>query len=137
MSNPHLFEGEMDNSFQHVKNLLQPGYNISLSEMERSNINKCRAYLDDKLSRADDLYYGINTGFGFLQNVKIDKTQLMQLQRNLLQSHACGMGDEVPASIVKLMMALKIKSLCYGYSAIHLKTVERLVEMFNCDVFDI
>ena len=46
----------------------------------------------------------------YLQNIKIDKTQLQQLQSNLIQSHACGMGEEVPLDIVKLMVMLKIKN---------------------------
>ena len=46
--------------------------------------------------------YGINTGFGFLQDVRIDKAQLQELQSNLIKSHACGMGEEVPKDIVRL-----------------------------------
>ena len=51
--------------------------------------------------------YGINTGFGSLCNVKISKENLSQLQENLVKSHACGTGDEVPSQIVKLMLLLK------------------------------
>ena len=97
---------------------------ISVSESAAEKINKCRQYLDHKMSASDDLYYGINTGFGYLQNVKVDNAQLEKLQENLIKSHACGMGDEVPSTIVKLMLALKIKSLCYGHSGVQLKTVQ-------------
>jgi histidine ammonia-lyase len=108
---------------------------VSISASEK--INKCRQYLDNKMSASDDLYYGINTGFGYLQNVKIDSEQLETLQENLIKSHACGMGDEVPSSIVKLMLALKIKSLCYGHSGVQLNTVMRLVEMFNKNILPV
>ena len=98
-------------TFQQVKHLLKYKQLVSVTYSAHEAILKCRNYLDKKLESSDGLFYGINTGFGFLQNVRIDKTQLQQLQDNLLKSHACGMGDEVPAEIVKLMMMLKIKSL--------------------------
>lgn len=79
----------------------------------------------------DRLYYGINTGFGYLQNVKIDPNSIEQLQYNLLMSHACGMGDEVPADIVKLMLALKVKSLAHGRSGVQNETIQRLIDLHN------
>jgi histidine ammonia-lyase len=93
--------------------------------------------LDKKLDNDNALFYGINTGFGYLQNVKIDKTQLQQLQSNLIQSHACGLGEEVPAAIVKLMLMLKIKSLSYGHSGVQIDTVKRLMDMYNNDVLPV
>jgi histidine ammonia-lyase len=101
------------------------------------SILKCREYLDKKINASDELFYGINTGFGFLQNVKIEKAQLETLQQNLLLSHACGLGDEVPDEIVKLMMMLKIKSLSYGYSGIGIEVVKRLMDMYNNNVLPV
>jgi histidine ammonia-lyase len=89
------------------------------------------------MAESDALFYGINTGFGFLQNVQIDKNQLQQLQSNLIQSHACGMGEYVPKNIVKLMLLLKIKSLCYGHSGVTMLTVQRLVDMYNANVLPV
>jgi histidine ammonia-lyase len=89
------------------------------------------------MSVSDDLFYGINTGFGYLQNVKIDNDQLEILQENLIKSHACGMGEEVPSEIVKIMMALKIKSLSYGNSGVQKITVQRLIDMYNNDVLPV
>ena len=57
-----------------------------------------------------------------------------QLQKNLVLSHACGTGDVVPQEVVKIMLLLKAHSLSYGYSGVQLKTVERLIEMFNNEV---
>ncbi len=110
---------------------------LSVSTTAEEKINKCRKYLDDKMSKSDELFYGINTGFGYLQNVRIDNDQLEILQDNLIKSHACGMGDEVPSEIVKLMLALKIKSLCYGHSGVQLKTVSRLLEMYNNNILPV
>jgi histidine ammonia-lyase len=110
---------------------------LQLSDESIKKIDNCRHYLDKKMSDNDTLYYGINTGFGFLQNVKIDKEQLEVLQENLIKSHACGLGDEVPKEIVKLMLLLKIKSLSYGHSGVQTKTVERLVAMYNKNILPV
>lgn len=123
-------------SFQQIKNLLAYQQHVSITFDAHERILLCREYLDQK-TKGDELHYGINTGFGFLQNVKIDSSQTQQLQYNLLMSHACGMGDEVPESIVKLMLMLKIKSLSYGHSGVQIDTVKRLMEMYNNDVLPV
>ncbi|MBC7536721.1 MAG: histidine ammonia-lyase [Ferruginibacter sp.] len=123
--------------FLQIKNLLAHRQMVSISFDAHSRIVKCREYLDQKMRDSDALIYGINTGFGFLQNVRIDKEQLTQLQVNLLKSHACGLGEEVPHEIVKLMLALKIKSLSYGHSGVQADTVNRLMDMHNNDVLPV
>ncbi|WP_457831669.1 aromatic amino acid lyase, partial [Staphylococcus aureus] len=67
----------------------------------------------------------------------MDDSQIEQLQYNLLVSHACGMGEEVPPAIVHLMLMLKIKSLSYGYSGVQIATVIRLMDMYNNNVLPI
>ncbi len=104
---------------------------IALSEGSRQQIIRCRDYLDQKLASSVSPIYGINTGFGSLYNRNIPKDQLEQLQENLVKSHACGTGPEVPREIVLLMLYLKVQSLSYGYSGVQVETVERLIEMFN------
>ncbi len=124
-------------TFQQVKHLLKYKQLVSITFAAHEAILKCRDYLDEKINSSDELFYGINTGFGFLQNVKIEKEQLNTLQSNLLLSHACGLGDEVPEEIVKLMIMLKIKSLSYGYSGIGIEVVKRLMDMYNNDVLPV
>ncbi|MEO7264001.1 MAG: histidine ammonia-lyase [Ferruginibacter sp.] len=124
-------------SFQQIKNLLKFQQMVSITFDAHERITNCRQYLDKKLASTDELFYGINTGFGYLQNVQIDNEQLEELQSNLLKSHACGMGEEVPNDIVKLMLMLKIKSLSYGHSGVQAKTVNRLMDMYNNDVIPI
>jgi histidine ammonia-lyase len=104
---------------------------ISLSDESKEKIQKCRDYLDRKLSETQTPIYGINTGFGSLYAKNIPKDQLEKLQENLVRSHACGTGAEVPREIVMLMLFLKAQSLSYGYSGVQVQTVERLIEMFN------
>lgn len=120
-----------------IKNIIDGQLQLKLSELAIARINQCRQYLDEKLSSHDGPIYGINTGFGYLQHVKIESENLTQLQHNLLLSHACGTGQEVPKPIVKLMLLLKIQSLSYGHSAIALATVQRLVDFYNHDILPI
>lgn len=110
---------------------------IALSEEAVANIEKCRAYLDNKMLNHSEPIYGINTGFGSLYNIKISNENLSQLQENLVKSHACGTGDLVPKHIVKLMLFLKIQSLSYGNSGVQLITVERLIDFYNNDVLPV
>ena len=123
--------------FDQVKNLLDYDQLVSITFDAHERILACRAYLDAKMEDKEELFYGINTGFGFLQNVKIDTSQIEQLQYNLLVSHACGLGEEVPRDIVKLMLMLKIKSLSYGNSGVQINTVIRLMKMYNEDVLPV
>ncbi|HEY6977721.1 MAG TPA: histidine ammonia-lyase, partial [Chitinophagaceae bacterium] len=124
-------------SFQQVKDLLDYGQHVSVTPDAHDRIIGCREYLDKKMKQSDELFYGINTGFGFLQNVQIDNGKIERLQYNLLKSHACGLGEEVPKDIVKLMLMLKIKSLSYGYSGVQIDTVKRLIDMYNNDVLPV
>ncbi len=137
MSYNYLPLDKQPTNFQQVKNLLQFNQLVSITFDAHHRITECRNYLDKKLAGGNELFYGINTGFGYLQNVQIDKTQLQQLQSNLIQSHACGLGEDVPLDIVKLMVMLKIKSLSYGYSGVQIDTVKRLMDMYNSDVFPV
>ena len=124
-------------TFQQVKHLLKYRQLVSVTYAAHEAIVNCREYLDKKISNSDELFYGINTGFGFLQNVSISKDQLHNLQDNLLMSHACGMGDEVPDDIVKLMLMLKIKSLSYSNSGVGIEVVKRLMDMHNNNVIPV
>ena len=74
-----------------------------------------------------EAHYGINTGFGVLANKRISPDELEKLQRNILLSHACGMGDPVPPDITRLMLQLKIHSLSLGYSGVSESTFNQLL----------
>ena len=124
-------------SLSEVAQLLSDDAQIVLGDEACERIVKCREYLDNRMRTQKDPIYGITTGFGSLCNVSIDADDLSQLQKNLVMSHACSIGEEVPEEVVKLMMALKIKSLSYGYSGVQLGTVQRLVDMFNNKVYPV
>ena len=124
-------------SLETINEIITHHKSIALSEEAKVNIQKCRIYLDTKMASNTAPIYGINTGFGSLCNVKISNENLSQLQENLVKSHACGTGDEVPQEIVKLMLLLKIQSLSYGHSGVQLATVERLIEFYNNAIFPV
>jgi histidine ammonia-lyase len=110
---------------------------LSLSKETVDKINQCRVYLNEKIKSSSTPVYGINTGFGSLYHKHISNDQLEKLQENLVKSHACGTGPEVPEEIVRLMLFLKIQSLAYGHSGVQECTVQRLVDYFNHNVFPV
>lgn len=110
---------------------------IALSDKSKEKIAKCRAYLDKKLKSNKEPIYGINTGFGALHNKTIPAKNFEKLQENLVMSHACGTGEEVPQEIVKLMMLLKIHGLSLGYSGVSVELIERLLLLYNQSVIPV
>jgi histidine ammonia-lyase len=124
-------------SLSNVQEIVNGSDKIKLSEDAKSRINKCRLYLDNKIEVSSEPVYGVNTGFGSLYNKNISKSDLTKLQENLVKSHACGTGAEVPENIVKLMLLLKIQSLAYGYSGAQIETVNRLIDYYNHDIYPI
>lgn len=114
-----------------LKEIIDSGKPVALSEELRRRIVRCREYLDRKIKDSDQPVYGITTGFGSLCDISVGGDELSQLQRNLVMSHSCGTGEQVPSEIVRLMLLLKIRSLSYGYSGVRMETVERLIDFYN------
>ncbi len=123
--------------FEDIERIINQKYRLELSEEATGKIDKCRDYLDRKMAGSNEPIYGINTGFGALHDVRISKDDLNRLQENLVMSHACGTGEEVPQEIVKLMLLLKVHALSYGHSGVQLSTVQRLIDFFNNDVIPV
>lgn len=93
-----------------------------------SRVAASREIVEAALSDGE-AHYGINTGFGALKNRRVDDDQLEKLQRNLLLSHACGVGEPVPRDITALMLRLKIHALGLGYSGISMETFRQLLAL--------
>lgn len=122
-------------SLGQVKDILQNNLRLKLSDESRANIRSCRQFLEKKLDDQKHVYYGINTGFGSLCDIRIDADDIHHLQHNLLVSHASGMGALVPPAIVRIMLFLKIQSLSYGNSGVRETVIERLIDFFNAGLF--
>ena len=91
-----------------------------------SSVDRSRKIVEHALQDGR-AHYGINTGFGILANKRIDDSQLMDLQQNILLSHACGVGDPVPPEITRLMLQIKIHALGLGQSGISRSTFAQLL----------
>lgn len=121
-------------SISRVEEIINKGMKLELGDEARCRITECREFLDRKMRDQKEPIYGITTGFGSLCNISIEPTQLAELQKNLVMSHSCSIGERVPREIVKLMLLTKIQSLSYGNSGVQLATVERLVDFYNHDI---
>lgn len=124
-------------SLETVGELLASRSQLALSPESADKIRHCRNFLEQKLSGNQQLFYGINTGFGSLCDVRISNEDVVQLQHNLVVSHAAGMGDCVPPEVVRIMLLLKIQSLSYGHSGVREVLVQRLIDLYNADVLPV
>jgi len=126
-----------DLTFEIIQDILENDVKLQLSEESKKLIQKSKDYLDRKLQETNKPIYGINTGFGALCDIVISNDQLSTLQENLVISHACNIGPEIPADVVKLMLLLKGHALSKGNSAVQLITVQRILDLFNNNVLPI
>ncbi|MFN0176622.1 MAG: histidine ammonia-lyase [Saprospiraceae bacterium] len=124
-------------SLEQLGEILSIKSNLALSAEASTRIRRCRDFLEQKLAANDQLFYGINTGFGSLCNIRISEADLEQLQHNLVVSHAAGMGDTVPQEVLRIMLLLKIQSLSYGHSGVREVVVQRLIDFYNQDVLPV
>ncbi len=106
------------------------GVRVTLSPGARERIRSARALIDRWVAE-ERIIYGVTTGFGALSNVFISKKDSRTLQKNILMSHAAGVGPELDTDEVRALMALRLKDLARGHSGIRLETAERLQELLN------
>ncbi len=106
------------------------GIRVELSEASRTAIQASRQIVESHLGDGK-AYYGINTGFGKLASQRIAPDQIEALQRNLILSHACGVGDPLPIPTARRMLLLRALSISRGFSGARLDVVERLLELYN------
>jgi histidine ammonia-lyase len=110
---------------------------VVLSDHARERIEKSNDALQDILNKEKGPIYGINTGFGKLSNVRISADDHEVLQRNLIRSHAVGVGHPFEPSVVRLTLLLKILSLSQGYSGVRLEIVDQLLALLNADALPV
>ncbi len=103
---------------------------VELPRKTRESIAASREKITELLD-VDEAIYGVNTGFGELSDVRISGDEITQLQRNLIRSHACGVGEELPEEVVRAMMLLRANSLAKGRSGVRTDVVEKLLAALN------
>ncbi len=104
-----------------------------LSETSKQRLRRYRDIVDKALA-SGETYYGINTGFGYLSDVKIDPDKLEQLQINLVRSHACGVGNYVGRDISRALLLLRAHTFGLGHTGISLPCVEKIIEFLEKDI---
>jgi histidine ammonia-lyase len=103
---------------------------VSVGSAAHSRIDASRRVIEE-ITNGDAVVYGVNTGFGKLSEVHIARSDLRQLQLNLVRSHACGIGAPLAENEVRAMMLLRANVLTLGFSGIRLEVIELMTEMLN------
>ena len=132
-----VFIGTAPISYEDYHKISLGSVRLELSKEAVQRISASRAFLEDKTARSERPIYGVNTGFGSLCNIEIDDADLGQLQTNLVRSHACGMGEYVRPEVIRLMIALKLKSFAVGVSGIRLGVCQSLVDLYNSNALPV
>jgi histidine ammonia-lyase len=109
---------------------------IDVAPAARERVRVARRQVERTVAE-DKVVYGVNTGFGKLANTRIDPRRLGELQKNLLLSHAVGVGSEAPAAIVRLLLLLRLNALLRGHSGVREETVDLLSRMLARDVLPV
>ncbi len=107
---------------------------LSVSAAARARIDRA-ADVIAKIVASGATVYGVNTGFGLLANTTVGRADLEALQRNLVLSHACGVGPLLSDAIVRLVLVLKAASLAQGASGVRTATVEMLVKLLDAEIY--
>jgi histidine ammonia-lyase len=106
---------------------------VTLGPAAKIRLQAARA-LVDRLVREDRVVYGLTTGVGALKNVRIPPADTRQLQRNLMMSHAVGVGAPLPEELVRAGMLVRVNQFCQGTSGVSPQVAERLVDLLNHDI---
>jgi histidine ammonia-lyase len=120
-------------SLEAVAKVARDGAAVTLAPEAAARMARSRATVDDCVEQGL-VRYGITTGFGKFSDVVISRNDNEALQRNLIMSHACGVGDPFPAEIVRAMLLLRANALAVGFSGIRPSTVESLLALLNSGI---
>ena len=125
-----------DLSLARLRRAIDRKERLTLTPDARRRIKASRTIVD-RLHDSDEPHYGINTGFGILAHKRVPPADIEKLQENLILSHAVGVGDEVPAPMVRLMLLLKVNGLASGLSGVTPRLVDYLIRFYNEDALPI
>jgi histidine ammonia-lyase len=109
------------------------GARVAIAPAAKDAVNAARRAIDRIADGGDAAprVYGVNTGFGFLAETRISAENVRALQRNLVRSHACGVGPALPTEVVRAMTLLRAQVVARGHSGVRLSVIELLCEMLN------
>ena len=106
---------------------------VALAESAVPGVTRAREAVDEIIRAGKDAaaVYGVNTGFGALAETRIEPDRILDLQRNLVRSHACGIGPDMPRAQVRGLMLLRAQTIAFGHSGVRKVVIDLLVEMLN------
>jgi histidine ammonia-lyase len=120
-------------TIEEVIQVARQGRCVEIHPNAKENILSSRKLVEDFVSRKETVY-GITTGFGKFSEIPISKEELTLLQRNLILSHATGVGNTLPVHIARAVVLLRINTLCKGYSGIRYEVLERMIYFLNHEI---
>ncbi|MDP2259330.1 MAG: histidine ammonia-lyase [Caulobacter sp.] len=130
---PDLVLGDTPIDLGHVEKALAGPVRTALNDGARQAVARSAATIENILA-AGKTVYGVNTGFGLLAKQTIRPDQLAELQRNLILSHCCGVGDPMPDDVVRLILLLKIAGLSRGFSGVRPQLIAMLQRLLASDI---
>src|SRR5690606_37331076 len=104
-------------TLEELERVARGGARVTLSRPARERVARNRAFVERLVARGDTVY-GVTTGFGRFASTRIEPSQVLELQRNLLLSHAVGVGEPFPTEVVRAMLLLRAQSLAIGASGV-------------------
>lgn len=117
-------------TLEDVRSVALYGRKVELSPAAVRKIEKAHRFLRTMVE-SGETFYGVNTGFGLLSNVRIQDSDIETLQYNLLRSHAVGMGEYIKDEQVRAMLLLRASNLAIGNSGVSLKLVQQILALLN------
>lgn len=113
-----------------------PEMKVELAPEARAKMSESRAYIQKRID-AGEVMYGVNTGFGAFSNVRISNEEIEKLQRNLIRSHAAGVGEPFTREQTRAMMGLRANTLARGHSGVRAETVDKILEFLNKNIIPV
>lgn len=110
------------------------GRKVQLAEAARAAMVVSRAYVDEIVHHGDEAVYGINTGLGVFASQRISTADAARLSRNLVLSHAVGLGEPFPEEVVRAAMLIRANTLALGHSGVRPVVVETLLRLLNAGI---
>lgn len=119
-----------DLTLDQVIRVARGNQSVGLTKEAMDSVVTSRGIID-RIVEEEKVVYGVTTGFGEFCNVSISKEDCAQLQENLIRSHACGYGADLPKDVVRAVMLTRANALAKGYSGVRPETLHTLIEMLN------
>lgn len=109
------------------------GYKVEIDQSSLKDVKASRDYIEGRIDQGETMY-GVNTGFGHFSDVVISNEQLVELQKNLIRSHSCGVGAPFTPVETRAIMLLRANALLRGHSGIRPIVIETIIEFLNANL---